>query len=165
MVFVFHGPVSAHDGGQLAQAFVPFLKAGDEDPGLAFKLFTAGFIPLAGHGEDLARSGKAADLFVKGHDAEQAAFTASVPFFPSTGPVWLGAFEPGEFGKGELVKGGLVVFEPEEVVRSQDQQDDCRFFWQWRASAVTTAPLSWEAASLARRCWATGSSQSAFLPL
>lgn len=87
VVFVFHCPVSAYDGGQLAQSFVPFLKAGDEDPGLAFELFTAGFIPLAGHGEDLARSRKAADLFVKGHDAEQAAFPSSVSFFPSTGLV------------------------------------------------------------------------------
>jgi hypothetical protein len=78
----------------------------------------------------LARSGKTADLFVKGDDAEQAAFPATVAFFPVARPVRFEAFELGQFGKGKLMKGGLVVFEPEEVVGSKDQQDDSRFFWQ-----------------------------------
>jgi hypothetical protein len=118
------GLLSRGDGG--GATLERFVKV--EDLGLAFEFFTASFIPLAGHGEDLARSGKAADLLVKAHHAEQAAFSSSVLFFPSTGPVLLGAFEPGEFGKGQLMKGGLVVFEPGEVACSQDQQDDCPFF-------------------------------------
>ena len=65
----------------------------------------------------------------------------------------------------EPVEGGLVVLEGQQIVGAVADDYERRFFWQFRASLVTRAPSSWPAASLSRRRWATGSSQSPFLPL
>ena len=98
----------------------------------------------------------------QGEHLASAGFDASVVFFPIAHR-FVG--DGGEFALRELVERGLVVLEAQQVVAAVADDYECRFFWVLRASPVTRAPSSWAAASLSRGCWATGSSQSSFLPL
>ena len=69
-----------------------------------------------------------------------------------------------DFFLWEVVEGGLVVLEGVEVVAAGRGDDQCRFFWLWSASLVTTA-LGSTSAVCSRRAWPTGSSQSSLAPL
>lgn len=55
-------------------------------------------------------------------------FPATVVIFPAAAPVGLGPFVIGQLVESQLMQGGLVVFEPKEIVGSEGQEDDGRFF-------------------------------------
>ena len=157
MVFVLHRPVAADGLREPGRASLVTVQAGDEISGLAFSLE-----PFASAADELARSGKEADVPFQINAREVAAFASAVVFFPFSHP-FVGNFRA-EPGLRELVEGGLVVLEPYQIVAAMAEDDDARFFWQLSASPVTSAPSSWSP-TLSRRRWETGSSQSSFLPL
>jgi len=168
VVLVLHRPVSANGLGKQRGASLLGFETGDEVADFAFDfggflLVAFRFEPFAGAPDELAGAGKKADLLVDVDPGEAAALDAPVLLFPLADP--LVCDRGGQAALGEPVEAGLVVLEPQQIVGAADRDYEPRFFWQFRASLVTSAPWSWPAVSLSSRRWATGSSQSSFLPL
>ena len=137
VVFVLHRPVAADGLGEPGGAsFLP-QEVGDEVTGLAFEFIAIVLDPFARDLDQLACAGKGTDVLIQIDPAEVAAFDASVFFFPAAHP-FVG--DGGEFALRELVEGGLVILQAQQVVAAVADDYECRFFWVLRASPVTRAP-------------------------
>ena len=101
--------MAAHGLCEAGGASLVRLEAGDEVAGLALELVAFSLKPFPSAADELLRSGKRADLPVEIDPGEAPPLNPPVTFFPVTYPF----VEDGgrEFVLGELVKGGLVVFE------------------------------------------------------
>lgn len=130
---------------ELGRTSLLSFEAGDEVAGLAFELVAVGLHPFADDPDQLAGSGKGTDVLVQIDPGDAAPFDASVVFFPAAQPfIWSAG---GEAALGELMEGGLVVLEAEQIVAAMTGDDEGRFFGVLRASPVTRAPSSWPATS------------------
>ena len=108
VILVFHRPVAANGLRENGGALLLTHETGDEVAGLAFEFVAFPLDPFAGASDELACEGKGADVLIKIDSGEVATFDSSVVFFPFTHPFVRNC--GGEAVLGELVKGGLVVF-------------------------------------------------------
>lgn len=138
------------------------LDAGDEVTGFNLGLPAVLHLIVTGETQQLPGLGEEAHVEIEIADAQFKVLDAAVVAFEFRAP---GGGEMIELPLGEFVKGGLVVFEGEEIVGPGLVDDQRRFFWACRASPVMTALTRQAETSSAMSCWLTGSSQSAFSPV
>lgn len=162
VVLVLHRPVAANELSQPGVIDVALAQGGDEVPGLALEVAALVLAtPIAGAGDQLPRPGEERGGQIETTDAQFAVFDATMVALQLRGPV---RRTPVELFAGDPVEGRLVVLEGEQGVAARGDDDQRRFFWPCRASPLTTA-LGSTSATSRRSFWATGISQSSFLPL
>ena len=109
VVLVLDRPMAADGLREPGGAALFTGETGDEVAGLAFEFSAVVVDPFARAADQLAGVGKGADVLIQIDPGEVAAFGAAVVFFPVADPFVLNGV--GEAALGELVEGGLVVFE------------------------------------------------------
>ena len=127
------------DPGQLGGAFLLPFKAGNKDATFRLGGSPLAALPAARQADELAGLGEAADVLLQIDAAQVALLDPTVLAFQGTAPFrsLLAELLHPKLAPGLLVEGFLVPFEPYEVVTSATEDDVRRFFWVWRASAVT----------------------------